>query len=102
MLIPVVQVPVNGRRDHPRASIIIPAFNESASIKAVVDGFAEMARDYEIIVVDDGSTDETGEILDRMSSITVIHHNNNMGYGASLLTGIRHAHSEIIVTFDAD
>ena len=86
----------------PRASIVIPAFNESASIGYVIDGFAAIRGDYQIIVIDDGSTDRTGEILDRASGLTVIHHEENLGYGASLMSGIREAHSEIIVTFDAD
>jgi glycosyltransferase involved in cell wall biosynthesis len=97
----IFQIPVNCPQV-PRASIIIPAFNESGSIKYVIDGFAAIAGDYEIIVINDASTDGTGEILNSMSGLTVIHHNENLGYGASLMTGIREAHSEIIVTFDAD
>jgi glycosyltransferase involved in cell wall biosynthesis len=90
------------RPPEPRASIVIPAFNECASIKHVVGGFAAIADDCEIIVVDDGSTDGTGEILDGISGLRVIHHSENLGYGASLMTGIREARAEIIVTFDAD
>ena len=52
----------------PRASIIIPAFNESASIGYVIDGCAALSGDYQIIVINDGSTDGTGEILNKMSA----------------------------------
>jgi glycosyltransferase involved in cell wall biosynthesis len=90
--------------DHqaPKASIVIPAFNEFDSIGGVIDGFAALGGDYQIIVVNDGSTDGTGEILNGRPGLTVIHHKQNLGYGASLMTGIREARSEIIVTFDAD
>lgn len=85
-----------------RASIVIPAFNEAASIGSVLEGFAAIGGDYEIIVVDDGSTDRTPEILNNTPGLTVIRHEENLGYGASLMAGIRKAQSEIIVTFDAD
>jgi glycosyltransferase involved in cell wall biosynthesis len=93
---------VMNNRQAPRASIVIPAFNESASIGHVIDGCAALRGDYQIIVINDGSTDGTGEILDSKSGLTVIHHQENLGYGASLMTGIREADSEIIVTIDAD
>ena len=86
----------------PRASIVIPAFNESASIAHVLEGLATIPGDYQIIVVNDGSTDGTRELLENTSGLTVIHHEENRGYGASLMSGIREAHSEIIVTIDAD
>lgn len=86
----------------PRASIVIPAFNEAASIGYVLQGFATLEGDYQIIVVDDGSTDRTKEILDHTPGLTVVSHAQNLGYGASLLSGIRAARSEIVVTFDAD
>jgi glycosyltransferase involved in cell wall biosynthesis len=86
----------------PKASIVIPAFNESGSIARVIDGFKTLGEDFQIIVINDGSTDATGDILNTTSGLTVIHHKENRGYGASLLSGIREAHSEVIVTFDAD
>lgn len=86
----------------PKATIIIPAFNESASISDVIHGFEAMREYVQIIVINDGSTDGTREILDRLHGLTVVHQLENLGYGASILSGIRMADSEIIVTFDAD
>jgi glycosyltransferase involved in cell wall biosynthesis len=86
----------------PKAAIVIPAFNEAASIGAVIEGFAPMREYVQIIVIDDGSTDGTREILDRIPGLTVVHQPENLGYGASILSGIRQADSDIIVTFDAD
>ena len=86
----------------PKASIVIPAFNESTSISGVIDGFAMMRAEVQIVVIDDGLTDGTGQILDRIPGLTVISHQENLGYGASLMSGIRRADSEIIITFDAD
>ena len=86
----------------PDASIVIPVFNESRSIAEVIDGLSALDGNYEIVAVNDGSTDETGKILDGFSCVTVVHHAANRGYGASLKSGIRLASSRIVVTFDAD
>ncbi len=53
----------------PRASIIVPAHNEQESIEAVVEDLNDLTHpDYEVIVVNDGSTDQTAEILNRLSA----------------------------------
>jgi glycosyltransferase involved in cell wall biosynthesis len=86
-------------------SIIIPAFNEEGGIAGTVAGVREvMARsryDYEIIVVDDGSTDRTPERV-RAAGARVVRHDTNRGYGAALKTGIRSAKGDWIVITDAD
>jgi glycosyltransferase involved in cell wall biosynthesis len=87
-------------------SIIIPVFNEEGSIQATVDsirqtmGEADLA-DYELIVVNDGSTDETSRKLKSIDAL-IITHQTNRGYGASLKTGIRAARGEFIIITDAD
>jgi glycosyltransferase involved in cell wall biosynthesis len=86
----------------PEASIVIPAFNEAASLGAILERLAALPGHYQIVVVNDGSTDGTREILTQASGVTVVHHERNRGYGASLMSGIREAQGEIIVTFDAD
>ena len=58
--------------------------------------------EYEIIVVNDGSTDDTGDILRSQLDIKLIEHPRNRGYGAALKTGIRHAKYSLIVITDAD
>ena len=74
-------------------SIIIPIFNEETNIASTLNQIFQLfshlkSIEYEIIAVDDGSTDKTSKIL-RNYSIKVITHEQNMGYGASLKHGIR-------------
>lgn len=82
-------------------SILIPAYNEQASIENVLKGLAEWKARAEIIIVDDASTDRTAEIAER-AGYRVIRHRINRGYGAALKTGIRAASGDIIVMMDAD
>ncbi len=82
-------------------SIVIPAFNEERSIGATLDGLRAWRDRAEIIVVDDGSTDCTGEIANKAGA-RVIRHLHNKGYGAALKTGIRAASGDIVVMMDAD
>lgn len=90
-------------KDSPLISIVIPLYNEEHSIKNVIERIPNHSS-YEIIVVDDGSTDESinkiKEIEDR--DIKIIHHGKNQGYGASILTGFKYASGDIIVTMDSD
>ncbi|HEX9076452.1 MAG TPA: glycosyltransferase family 2 protein, partial [Anaerolineae bacterium] len=82
-------------------SIIIPAYNVEASIGTTLSGLGEWQSRAEVLVVDDGSTDCTGEIAKR-AGVRVIRHMHNKGYGAALKTGIRAATGDIIVMMDAD
>ena len=85
----------------PSVSIIVPAFNEEASIANVLQGLAAWRERAEIIIVDDASTDRTAEIAEQ-AGFRVIRHSRRKGYGAGLKTGIRAASGEIIVMMDAD
>ncbi len=86
-------------------SVVIPAFQESAAIGAVIKRImnvvSKLGCDYEVIVIDDGSSDGTGEIA-RKAGARVITHPYNKGYGASLKTGIRFASNRTVVLLDAD
>ncbi|MDN3514982.1 MAG: glycosyltransferase family 2 protein [Candidatus Brocadia sp.] len=88
------------------ASIIIPAYNEREGIPKVIESLQSLKKSYgngwEIIVVDDGSTDGTSEIVRNIRDIVLIRHPFNRGYGAAIKTGIRHAKYNTIVISDAD
>lgn len=83
-----------------KISIIIPAYNEEKSIKDLLLQIPKDIQD-EVIVVDDGSTDNTYK-ESKFNGAKVIRNKINYGYGASTLRGIYHSTGDIIVTIDAD
>jgi glycosyltransferase involved in cell wall biosynthesis len=82
-------------------SIVIPAFNEADSIASVVEVLRAAAPWREIIVVDDGSTDETGPRA-AAAGATVVRHPYNIGNGAAVKNGIRRASGDYVLIVDAD
>ena len=82
-------------------SVVIPAFNESASIGLVVRDLIAAARWREVLVVDDGSTDETGRQA-AVAGARVIRHPYNKGNGAAVKTGVRQATGTFVLIADAD
>lgn len=89
-----------------KLSILIPAYNEE---KGIADTLKELRAvisktglGYEVIVVDDGSSDRTAEIVRKLNGIKLIQHPYNKGYGASLKTGIENAKGDWILIIDAD
>lgn len=87
--------------DPEQTTVVIPAFNEAGSIASVVAGLRQAARWPEIIVVDDGSVDDT-EARARGAGARVVRHPYNKGNGAAVKSGIRHASTPFIVIVDAD
>lgn len=87
-------------------SAVVPAFNEEAGIGPVLDRLVtvlgELGAPHEIIVVDDGSDDGTGEIARQRDGVWVIRHPQNAGYGASVYDGVLAARYERIIITDAD
>lgn len=89
-------------------SVLIPTFNEQHAIEDTVrrvqQACSSKGEAYEILVVDDGSTDRTPDILRSLTfpELRIITHPKNRGYGASMKTGIRKARGDIIATTDAD
>ncbi|MFW6148068.1 MAG: glycosyltransferase family 2 protein [Thermodesulfobacteriota bacterium] len=82
-------------------SVIIPAYNEAGSIGKVVKKIRDLYPDFEIIVVNDGSSDETGQVAKDAGAI-VYNHPYNVGNGAAIKSGIRIASGEVLVLMDAD
>jgi glycosyltransferase involved in cell wall biosynthesis len=87
--------------DPSQTSIVIPAFNEGPSIGTVIGALREAAPWHEIILVDDGSTDDTGERATAAGAI-VVRHPYNKGNGAAVKSGIRRATGEFVLVMDAD
>lgn len=87
-----------------KLSILIPVFNEVHTISSILKRAANAPVDLEkeIIVVDDGSTDGTREILESCTDVTVIFHDRNAGKGAAVRTGLAYVTGDIVLIQDAD
>jgi glycosyltransferase involved in cell wall biosynthesis len=89
-----------------RLSVIMPVFNESQTVETILENVKRIGLADEIIVVDDGSTDGTRQILQRLADedglIRLHLHDKNMGKGAAVRTGIQAAQGELILIQDAD
>jgi hypothetical protein len=91
-------------------SVFFPCYNEQANIERIVGQAVEVLEgvkcDFEVIVVNDGSTDETGPIADRLAAsdprIKPVHHCVNLGYGAALQSGFRAASKDLVFYTDGD
>ena len=88
-----------------KVSVIIPAYNEQSTISEIIQRVRAVELHDEIIVVDDGSSDGTREILQKLPAaddLSVIYHEQNCGKGAAVRTGIQRASGDIILIQDAD
>jgi glycosyltransferase involved in cell wall biosynthesis len=87
-------------------SVVVPAYNESSTVEAVVRRLRELPLRLEVIAVDDASTDGTGDVLDRLEKEgvldRVIHQQGNRGKGAALRAGFAAAVGDVVVVQDAD
>ena len=91
-------------------SVILPVFNEAENLESltqdIIAALEDIGRTYEIIFVDDGSTDQSLNVLTALQkaqpSVVVIEFRRNFGQTAALAAGLRAANGEIIVTMDAD
>lgn len=88
-----------------KVSVVVPAYNEEATIDAILERIFQIPVRKEVIVVDDGSRDGTAERLRRWEThpdVKVLRHESNRGKGAALRTGFAHATGQIVVIQDAD
>ncbi|MBL7190867.1 glycosyltransferase family 2 protein [bacterium] len=91
-------------------SVAVPCYNEEANVERVVKGALEYLaahfNDYEIIIINDGSADRTGETADKIAAgdphVRVIHHRTNKGYGGSIKAGYYAAVKELTCLFPGD
>ena len=91
-------------------SIFFPAFNDEGTIAGLVrnalDLLPEMTADYQVLVIDDGSTDRTAAIIDELAAthpqVRAIHHVINRGYGGALQTGFKESEKELVFYTDGD
>jgi glycosyltransferase involved in cell wall biosynthesis len=107
-------VPLDEHVGHMSSSVTVlfPAFNEAAIIEKNLDKTykflegASHANDWEILVVDDGSVDQTGHIAQAFSAnhdyVRVVHHHHNMGLGQALRTGFAEARGDYVIVLDVD
>ncbi len=95
----------------PELSVVIPVYNERENVEELYKGLREVmegiGREYEIIFVDDGSTDGSDEVLDKIakepfSKVTVVHFRRNFGQTAAMDAGFRQSTGKVIITLDAD
>lgn len=91
-------------------SVVLPAHNEEANIEAVVrsclETLSNLVRDFEVVVVNDGSKDATAEIVDRLAEhdahVVALHHEVNRGYGDALMTGFSNTRGDYVMFMDSD
>src|ERR1044071_6000086 len=96
----------NPRKDNQCLSVVVPAYNEAATIESVVERLLELPELLEIIIVDDCSTDKTAEIAQGLAkqhaSIRVARHEKNSGKTEALKTGFAMTRGDIVIVQDAD
>jgi len=107
---PTSAIPVCANRpDRPAMSVVVPAFNEAASLHqflvALTAALARLTERWEVIVVDDGSTDATAQVLQpwlQQAGVRALRLSRNFGKEAALTAGLDHAEGDVVVLMDAD
>ena len=82
--------------------VIVPVYNEEEVLEQFLQRIQSIPLKLNLIFVDNASTDRTVEILQKLEGITIVRHERNEGYGASICDGISHSQGEILVIIDAD
>lgn len=102
-----IEDPQTVARQELTLSVIIPCYNEVSTIEPVLHRVMAVGLADEIIIVDDGSTDGTHDVLSKIEAeqhpnVKIVYHERNQGKGAALVTGFQHATSDIFLIQDAD
>jgi glycosyltransferase involved in cell wall biosynthesis len=98
------------QKDDVSISVFFPCYNEQDNIartaEQALDVLEKLTADFEVIIIDDGSSDATGQIADRIadqnSRVKVVHHPTNLGYGAALQSGFKAATKKLVFYTDGD
>src|SRR3954469_18034785 len=109
-ILPVVDATGKPLPTAPGISVFFPAYNDGGTIASMVlealDTCARVTTDYEVIVIDDASSDYTPQLLDSLAAkydrVRVVHHDKNRGYGGALRSGFAAATKELVFYTDGD
>lgn len=87
-----------------KLSVVIPVYNEKKTIKKILDRVLVEKTPKEVIIIDDGSTDGTKEVIEKINDkrIIKIYHEKNKGKGAAVIVGIKAASGDVLIIQDAD
>ena len=85
-----------------KISVIIPIYNEAATCIELINRVQAVSLEKEIIIVDDGSSDGTAELLSNIEGITLLTHSINQGKGAAVQTAIEHISGDLVILQDGD
>jgi glycosyltransferase involved in cell wall biosynthesis len=95
---------------NPEISLFFPVYNDEKTVEAVtrksIDVLSQLTKNWEIIIINDGSPDKSGQIADELSlkypQVKVIHHETNKGYGAAIRRGLQESQGDLIFFTDGD
>lgn len=98
------------RKPQPEISLFFPIYNDQATVRTVTEkalaALAEVSDTFEVVIVDDGSPDRSGEIADELAQehacVRVVHHRENRGYGEAIKTGLANVRYDWICFTDGD
>src|SRR5579863_2906229 len=89
----------------PYLSVLIPAYNEERTLEHVIDAVLKVTEDLEIVVIDDGSSDDTWQVMQSHvdgERVRSVRHEVNRGKGAAIRTGLNKARGQLVLIQDAD